>query len=668
MHYSKNIRVMHNISSIPLSDKVVLYKQNSMKLWQGGINVPLHGYMGKVLFIDLTSCTYDEMTLDESIYREYIGGYGLGVRILYEKMRPNVDPLGPENILGFTVGPFVGTKCHGAGRVSIVAKSPLTGGWADSSCGGNFGPKLKKTGYDGVFIVGKAEKPVYLLINDSTVEFKDATHLWGKDSNETEDIIKEELGKDVGVACIGQAGENLSKISGIMNEHGRAAARQGVGAVMGSKKLKAVAVRGSHVVSIANEPDYHAVLERMKEDIKDRSRMASNIGRYGTACVYVKNVLMQDAPVQNWKGLSAELFPLEKADKIGPENYEKLLKKKYACTQCAIACGAILEITDSKNNTYLTHRPEYETIAAFGSNCLVDDIETVIMANEMCNRYGFDTISAGATIAFAMECYEKGLITDKDTGGISLKWGNKDAILPLLELMSKREGIGAVLIDGVKVASEKIGKGSEEFAIHIGGQEPANHDPRCWPGFGYGYVLDPKLGHHTTGGVGFIEHGWTEKELDQSQFAHLTPEKYNYNSKGKPLAILNQWFQFFYSTGLCLFTYYAYKHYPVLDAFRAITGWKDFDMDEAIKTGERINTLRHCFNVREGIKPQELTLPKRILGAPPYSAGPTAGVTIDMETVKKSYYEELDWDINTGKPSNRKLDTLNLSKLVNDLP
>lgn len=626
----------------------------------------IHGYMGKVLFIDLTNRTYNERTIDESIYREYIGGYGLGVRILYEKMKPGIDPLGPENILGFSVGPFVGTKCHGAGRVSIVCKSPLTNGWADSSCGGNFGPRLKKTGYDGLFISGKSEKPVYLYLNDSAVEFRDAAYLWGKDSNETEDMIKAELGREVNVATIGQAGENMSRISGIINDYGRAAARQGVGAVMGSKNLKAVAVKGTHTVSIANEPDYQSALEKMKVDIKNKSKMATNIGRYGTACVFVKNVLMQDAPVQNWKGLASELFPLEKADRIGPENYEKIQKRKYACTQCAIACGALLEIKDSKNNTYITHRPEYETIAAFGSNCLVDDLETVVMANEMCNRYGFDTISAGATIAFAMECFEKGLITIEDTGGLSLKWGNKDVILPLLELMSKREGIGAILADGVKVASEKIGKGSEDFAIHIGGQEPANHDPRCWPGFGYGYVLDPKLGHHTTGGVGFIEHGWSEKELDQAQFAHLGPDKYNFNNKGRPLALLNQWFQFFYATGLCLFTYYAYSHYPVLDSLKAITGWNDFTMEEAIKTGERINTLRHCFNVREGINPQKLTLPKRLLGEPPYYEGPTAGITVDMETVKKSYYEELEWDINTGRPSKSKLESLNLTKLVND--
>jgi len=623
-----------------------------------------NGYMNKILFVNLTDKVYQDVEVNENIYREYIGGYGLGVRILYEKMQPGADPLGPNNILGLLAGPFVGTKYHGAGRLSVVCKSPLTNGWVDSSCGGDFARKLKRTGYDGIFIYGTSQKPIYIYVNDDVVEFRDAVHIWGKDTTESEDLIKEELGKGVSVISIGQAGENLSKISAIINDHGRAAARGGVGAVMGSKRLKAVVVNGTHEVTVNNEHAYKAVLERMKNDLKNKTGMASRLGRFGSSCVFVKNVLMQDAPVQNWKGLSSEVFPVEKAEKLAAEKYEEILERKYACAQCTIACGALLKMKDSKNNVYITHRPEYETIAAFSSNCLIDDFETVVMANEMCNRYGFDTISAGATLAFAMECYVLGLITDEDTNGLSLSWGNSKVVLPFLEMMSKREGIGAVFADGVKAASEKIGKGSEEFAMHIGGQEPSNHDPRCWPGFGYGYVLDPKLGHHTAGGVGFIEHGWTEKELDQSQFAHLPAEKYNYQNKGKPLAVLNKWYQFFYSVGMCLYVYYAYNHYPVIDAFKAITGWEDFTLEEALKAGERINTLRHCFNLREGLKPQNLSLPKRLLGIPPFKKGPTKGITLDLESVKKSYYEEMDWDIKTGKPSTKKLENLNLKDLV----
>ena len=621
----------------------------------------MYGYMGKVLFVNLTDKTSQEIPVEEKTYREYIGGYGLGAKFLYENMKPGADPLGPENILGFLAGPFVGTRYHSGGRLSIVCKSPLTGGWADSSCGGDFARKLKSSGYDGIFFKGVSDKPVYVYINDGEVKFKDADKLWGKDSIESEDMVKEELGKGVEVATIGQAGENMSKIAGIMHDHGRAAARLGIGAVMGSKKLKAVAVNGTHTVSIANEKAYKEVLKKMSGALKKvRNR------ELGSAAVFVPFVLTGDGPVQNWKGISSEIYPEEKAEKLAAEKFLDYRVRKYACGQCFTPCGAELKFTDSKDNTYITHRPEYESMAALASNCLIDDMETIIMANEMCNRYGFDTISAGGTLGFAMECYEKGLITDKDTGGLSLEWGNKDAVLPFLEMMAKREGIGAVFADGVKVASEKIGPESEEFAIHIGGVEPSCHDPRRWPGFGYGYVLDPKLGHHTVSGVGMLEHAFAafhEKEIDQSQFEHLYDERYNYENKGKPLFILHSWCQFWYSTGICMYTYYLYEQYPLLDALRAETGWDDLTLEEAQKTGERIYTLRHCFALREGVDMKGMTLPKRLMGIPPLKKGPTAGVTLDMETVKKDYYKAFDWDPETAKPSKKKLEYLNLSKL-----
>lgn len=623
----------------------------------------MKGYMGKVLFVNLTDKTTQEVPVDEQTYREYIGGYGLGVKFLYERIKPGADPLGPGNVLGFLAGPFVGTRYHGSGRLSVVCKSPLTGGWADSSCGGYFARNLKKAGYDGIFFEGASDNPVCVYLNDDKVEFIDASDLWSKDSIESEDMVKDKLGKDVEVATIGQAGENMSKISAIMHDRGRAAARLGVGAAMGSKKLKAVAVNGTHSVSIADEEAYKKVLEKMKADFKSNTGMNETIGKLGSAGVYVRFTITGDAPVQNWKGVYSEVYPKEKAEKLAAEKYLDLKVKKYACAQCHVGCGALLEVKDSDNKTWLTHRPEYESIAAFGSNCLIDDFDTIIIANEMCNRYGFDTISAGATLAFAMECYEKGLITKKDTGGLSLEWGNKDAVLPFLEMMVKREGIGAIFADGVKVASEKIGPESEEFAIHMGGTEPSNHDPRRWPGFGYGYVLEPKLGHHTVGGVGFIEHGFTEKELDHSMFEHLPREKYNYQNKGKPLFLLNSWYQFFYSLGMCMYTYYGYTHFPVIEALKAETGWDDFTLDEAMKAGERIYTLRHCFALREGVDMKNLTLPKRLMGIPPLKKGPTAGVTIDMETVKKSYYKAFDWDPETAKPSKKKLEYLNLSKL-----
>ncbi|MCR4419730.1 MAG: aldehyde ferredoxin oxidoreductase family protein [Clostridia bacterium] len=627
--------------------------------------MPQGGYMGKILIVDLARRTYEEVDGAESLYREYIGGYGLGARILYEVMRPGVDPLGPENVIGFVTGTFVGTKVHGGGRFNVVAKSPLTGGWADSSCGGRFGPRLRRAGYDGIFVRGCSDKPVYLWVSEGRVEFRDASHLWGKDALETEDIVRSECGREVGVITIGLAGENRCWIAGLIHDQGRAAARQGLGAVMGAKLLKAVAVEGSKEVPVADMDAYERVLRVMSEDLKSRPHIVDALRQFGTPVVYVTNVAMQDAPIQNWKGISSEVYPLERAQRLGPEVYLGLEKRKYACAQCGIACGALIEL-DGPTGPLRTHRPEYETIAAFGSMCLVDDVATVIRANHLCNRYGLDTISAGATIAFAMECYERGLITDKETDGLSLKWGNKDAILPLIEMMARREGIGAVLADGVRLASQRIGGGSEEFAIHVGGQELACHDPRCWPGFGYGYALDPTPGRHTQGGVGFIEHGWTDKTLEKHGYnlSHLAQERYSYHSKGKVLALLNHWFQFFNSTGMCLFNVYGYQEYPILEAFRAVTGWTTFDLNEALTAGARINTLRHCFNLREGVQPQRWTLPERVRGNPPLAGGPTAGVTIDLEAVKADYYRELDWDAVTGEPSPRELRRLNLAELV----
>jgi aldehyde:ferredoxin oxidoreductase len=626
----------------------------------------MYGYMGKLLFVDLTERTHETLAVDERVYREYVGGFGLGARILYERLRPGCDPLGPDNILGFVDGPFVGTKYHGAGRVSVVAKSPLTGGWVDSSCGGNLGPKLRAAGYDGVFITGASTAPLTLLVSDEAVEFLDAGHLWGKDALDTEDLLKAEHGNRVAVATIGRAGENLSLIAGIVHDGGRMAARYGVGAIMGSKNLKAVIFSGNQKVCIADEAAYEKLLGRMQADVKVGSRMIENIRGLGTAVVYASNVYIQDAPVQNWKGISERVYPQEKAKKLDAPQYLEYRKRSYACSQCHIHCGAILEYTDTEGTTFETHRPEYETVAGFGSNCLIDDIDTIIRANEACNRYGFDTISASATIAFAMECYENGLISDTDPNDPALRWGNAAAILPMLRAMAERRGVGAIFADGVRAAAEKLGNGADKFAIHIAGAEPGNHDPRCWPGFGYGYALDPKVGHHTTGVVGFIEHGFTEagKELDAYDFDYLGAAKYDYADKGRPLAVLSDWQTLWFCCGLCLFTYYAYNSYPVIEGMRALTGWSDFDLDEAIRAGERIVTLRHCFNLREGLRPQDFSLPDRLRGVPALEAGPTAGQTIDLEKVKKDYYDKRDWDLKSGLPSAGKLSELGLAQLV----
>ncbi|MCL2120618.1 MAG: aldehyde ferredoxin oxidoreductase family protein [Clostridiales bacterium] len=625
------------------------------------------GYMGKLLFVNLSDKTTREVQPDEQLYRQYIGGYGLGARILYEHLQPGVDPLGPENMIGFVAGTFTGTKAHAAGRFHVVAKSPLTGGWGDSSCGGNFGPKLKSTGYDGVFFSGKAEKPVYIFLDDGRLEFCDAADVWGKDCSDTETWLKEKYtGRNIGVMSIGQAGENQLRIANIMHDYGRAAGRLGLGAVMGAKMLKAFVVCGTHQVPVADPEAFQKQLDYMVHNItQERTPMANRLGTSGTGTVYDKNIAIQDCPVQNWRSLGAGNYSLDQAMKLSGPAYAPYVKRRYACAQCPVACGAIIEFTDSEGRTQESHRPEYETIGAFGSLCLVDDIQTVMEANEACNRYGMDSISTGGTIAFAMECFEKGLIRPEDINGMDLSWGNKDALVPLIRQMAYREGIGAVLADGSRIAAHKLGQGAIAYAMQAGGVELPMHDPRCWPGFGYSYALDPTPGIHCKGPVGFIEHGWTDRQFEEIyNMRHLPDSRYAYENKGEALKLLSHWYHFFNGTGLCILGKYCYYRYPTLELLKAITGWEDFDMEEALACGERVNTLRQQFNVNEGISFEDFKPPGRVLGDPPFLAGPTAGVTVDVETVRRDYYREMDWDYPSGRPSRVAIERLGLTQLI----
>ncbi|MFZ3070430.1 MAG: aldehyde ferredoxin oxidoreductase family protein [Anaerolineaceae bacterium] len=630
------------------------------------------GYMGKILFVNLTDRTFYEEKLDDQVYRSYMSGYGLGARILFERLRPGTDPFGPENYVGMVAGIFVGTKMHAAGRFNAVGKSPLTGGWGDASCGGKFGPKIKAAGYDGIFFYGTSAAPVTVYISDEKVEFHDATALWGKNTEETEQALQDQFGKDAAVATIGQAGELRSCIAGIFTDHGRAAARMGLGGVMGSKKLKAVVLSGSQSVDIADPDKYDDVIRELKTQITAKRNQPGGFrfGNYGTTGVYFNNVNIHDAPVQNWKYTRKNRFSLEQAEKLAGPAYLPYVKKRYACAQCPVACGAILELEDESGQRYQTHRPEYETIGVFGSLLLIDDFDTVCRANELCNRYGLDTISTGGTIAFVMECYEHGIFTEEELDGIEPEWGNHNCVIPLIHKMALRDGfLGEIMADGSKAAAEKLGRGSEQYVVTAGGVEMPMHDPRCWPGFGYGYALDPTPGHHCQGTVGFMEHGWKDAELMDSgvEYDHsqLPATKYDFENKGYYLKILNNWFHFFNGTGMCILARYAgYFRYPMIDCVKAVTGWDDLTMGEALITGERINTVRHLFNVREGINHKDFALPERVIGNPPLPDGPTAGVTIPQDEIRIEYYKELGWNLESDMPSEETLEKLGLTDLV----
>lgn len=594
------------------------------------------GYMGKILWVNLSNGKIDEETPDESLYKNYIGGYGIGVRLLYDRMKPGSDPLGPDNILGLVTGPFTGTPIPSGARYAAVAKSPLTGGWGDANSGGFFGPYLKFSGFDGVFFTGKSDKPVYLLIDEGKAELKDAGHLWGKDAYETEQTLEAQYGNQCRVACIGQAGEKLSLIAAIMTDKGSAAGRSGLGAVMGSKKLKAVVARGTKTVSVADK----AAVDRLRKEHVQSLRETPGFGgleslhNYGTSAMTHISAHSGDTPVRNCGGIGIRDLP--DVTGLNKDTLRTYVTKLTGCWHCPIACKAILkEGTGEYKYEAGIRRPEYETQGSFGANCGNSNAESINKVNDICNRYGLDTISAGSVMAFAIELYENSIITKKDTGGIELTWGNHRALVAMTEKMAKREGIGDLLADGVKVAAEKIGKGAEKFAVHIGGQEVGMHDPKL-SGFGSTpwarYHLDATPGRHTQG----------------------------FGPSGFRGHIVN-------ASGLCLIGFgFGGGPQKLADFLNAVTGL-NYTLAEALTAGERIANMRHLFNLREGINELNFTAHPRLYGDPPQETGPLAGVTIDTKAQNYWNLGALDWDLVTTKPSREKLLQLGLKDEAEEL-
>jgi len=618
------------------------------------------GYAGKIGFVNLSSGEIREQELDEKLARYFIGGHGLGARILFENQKGRVDALGPENVLGFVTGPLTGTPVPTGGRYAVVCKSPLTGGWGDANSGGFFGPELKFAGWDAIFVSGIASKPSYLMITNAGVEIKDASRLWGKDAIETEEALASEIGDPkIRVACIGPASEKLSLISGICNDKGRYAGRSGVGAVMGSKRLKAVVVRGKGKVAVVDGASIKKLNQEFTRKMKDVGFIQTLI-KYGTCGNTVAVVGSGVSPIKNWQLTGAESFPT--VEKIGGDNVIAYETKKYGCFSCPIRCGGITTVSSGKYPVTETHKPEYETVAAFGNMCLNDDLDSIFKLNDMCNRGGLDTISTGSVIAFVMECYEHGIITRADTDGMELTWGNAEAMIAMTEKIIHREGFGDVLADGVKVAAKKIGKGAEKLAMHVGGQEPGLHNATFFPGRGTGFVADPTPGRHTAAApytrCDVNAAAGPYKELQVSGF-----EKYQYTGKGPAAAANTNYWQVGASAGLCLMPVVFSGCYPLLELINAVTGW-DMSVSEAIETGARIQTLRQLFNVREGVTPADARLPDRMAGIPPQSAGPLEGVTVDIDTLTREYREAMEWDTNTGKPTEACLNKLGLLELV----
>ena len=610
------------------------------------------GYIGKILFVDLSEGkTWDE-PLDESLCNDFMGGYGLGAKIIFDRQKPKVDPLGPEAMLGFVTGPLTGSPALTGSRYCVVGKSPLTGGWGDANSGGDFGPHLKFAGYDAVFIQGVSEKPVYLSINEGKAEIKEADHLWGKDSHDTEDMLQDDLGKDTRVTCIGPAGEKLSLISCVMNNKGRAAGRSGLGAVMGSKKLKAIAVNGNGSVGVvANEAEIKEARKKHLEEIH-QSILYLSIGIGGTAGFMEFLHLTGEAPTKNWGG--AALVDFADASPFYGQPMEELSEKKYGCWRCPISCGALMKAgTNQYKYAAGVHRPEYETLGSFGNMCLNNNPESVIAAADICNRHGIDTISAGTAIAFTIECYENGILTKDDTDGIEMTWGNHQSIVAMLEKLANREGFGDILADGVKVASEKIGKGSEKYAMHVGGQEPGLHDPRANMPYASAFI-DATPGRHTQGSEGLTPlSGMPPVIYDPAACAgrgEIHKISVNLNNAAN-------------AAGICMFGYLAMDANAVHDFLNLVTG-SNYTMDDVLKIGERIGNLRQAFNIREGVTTKDFKVPDRILGRPPLPDGPTAGNEVDLDVMRKDYFQAMDWDTESGKPSKTKLLEMGLTNVA----
>jgi len=645
------------------------------------------GCTGKYCIIDLSRATTEVVEPDEAFYRKYLGGYGLGAAVIMERQKPGTAALSPEAHLGFCSGLLTGSGALFSGRFTVVGKSPLTGGWGDANAGGYLSREIKRSGYDAVFFTGAAPKPVWVAVTDGKIEIKDAGGLWGKDTIDTEAALKAQLGDPkIQVACIGEGGERRALISGIATDSGRMAARSGLGAVMGSKNLKAVVFRGRQEIATARPDMIKAVNQKFitaykKSKLPDRltvrfmhviSQLIARTGiavpaqaslvreiyrRYGTPGLTVYSAMVGDMPIKNWRGVGITDYTAASAAKNSDENVIKYQKRKYACQSCPLACGGIIDIKKGRYSGTDGHKPEYETLASFGGLLLHDDLDAIIELNEMCNRAGIDTISTGAAVAFAIECCENGILDASDTGGLKLDWGRSAEIIGLTEMIIKREGLGDLLADGVKRAAQKIGRGADRFAMHAGGQELPMHDPRLDPGFAIAYQCEPTPGRHSISSYLYTDLYGVKKLFPRAK-QMISGAKGKVSKKIQGYTAGSFYVQLVNCAGMCFFGAIT-STLPLVEWLNAATGW-DLPPDAYFKTGERILNLRKAFNVREGLKPADHKLSDRALGKTPLTSGPLKGVRVDMDGLLQEFYRTVGWDPTTGGPTPAKMKELEI--------
>jgi len=568
--------------------------------------IGLYGYAGKILWIDLTGGRVIAKQLEKGLASLYVGGKGFESKILTEETKPRANPYDSANPLIFATGPVNGTILSGAAKFCAVFKSPLTGIWGESQCGGYFAPQLKFAGYDMVIIRGRSKRPVYLIIEDEKVELRDASYLWGKDAFETEEIIKKDHGDGFQVLSIGPAGENLVRFACISHNRGRQLGRCGAGAVMGSKRLKAVAVKGSGTIEIAKP----GKLDEFRRELNDRIReRLKSLTEYGTPAIMALTNTTGTLPTRNWQEGEFEGF-----EKINAEAVKrKLVKRNKACYACAVACGKISKVETGPYAGTEVEGPEYETLFALGSLCGNDHLESIAKANEICDKLGIDTISAGNVLAFAMECYQRGLITQKDTDGLALTFGNHEAIITMLTKIAYREGFGSTLAEGVKRAAEIIGRGSEKFAVHVKGLEPPGYDPRGLKGVALAYAVSCRGACH-------LRHMAYRSNLTGSHpFREGKIDRLSYDGQAEMVKEQEDFYTIVDSMVLCKFvclpTIGPILWEELTKLYSIITGI-DIGRKELLTTAERINNLVRSFNSREGISRKDDALPERFVKEP----------------------------------------------------
>ncbi|MFN2217133.1 MAG: aldehyde ferredoxin oxidoreductase family protein, partial [Anaerolineae bacterium] len=560
----------------------------------------MSGYMGKLLIVDLTSGELRDEPLNPTMARDFVGGAGYAARYLYDELGPETDPLGPDNTLMFMTGPLVGTRAPSCGRYEVCAISPLTGIWGESNSGGFWGPELRFAGYDGIVVRGRSERPVWLsIIDGGPPAIHDAAGLWGLDTYETQQQIRDELDdQKVRVACIGPAGENLVLYAAVMNDHGRAAGRTGMGAVMGSKNLKAIAVRGRQRVPLADKESFRQTAKQASEIVCD-DLMSQLWQEMGTAGGVDMSILWGNMPNKYWSQASFE----EATNLSGVAMLETILVRGVPCHGCAVACGREVTLKDTPYGVDLVDGPEYETVAMLGSQLLVDDLPGVAYAGHLCNRYGMDTISAGSSIALAYLLYDRGIITTADTGGLPLQWGDIETAHTLLEMIARREGFGDALAESTKRLAARYG--AEDLAVHANGLELAAWDPRAVSGMAVVYATSPRGACHVQGDIYMVDMGMTMAEV-----GIIPSGRFRTRGKSKVVAKVQDWRTLYNSAIMCMF---ANPTPPLFAKLLSDATGLPPDIVWWQQTGERIFDLKRAFNNRLGVKRGNDRLPERLL-------------------------------------------------------